>query len=184
MKSKYETHVEPKLFLIECWARDGVIDEDIAKKLGIVYSTLREYKKKYSALSAVLKKGKEVIDFEVENALLKRAKGYEYEEIKTSIEKGINDKENKKVEKTTKHMPPDVTAQIYWLKNRKMKEWQRLELERLEVEKQKLAIEKEKLIIVQAKSGQAEEETVDNSYVDAFLDKQAAIVCRKKVDDE
>ena len=124
---KYETHVEPKLFLAECWARDGVIDKDIARKLGVSYASLRNYKKQHLALLAALKKGKEVIDYEVENALLKRAKGYEYEEIKTSIEKGINNKENKKIEKVTKHVPPDVTAQIYWLKNRKMKEWQRLE---------------------------------------------------------
>ena len=77
-KSKYFTHVEPKLKLVECWARDGLTDEQIANNLGIAYSTLREYRDKYSALSAALKKGKEIVDYEVENALLKRALGYEY----------------------------------------------------------------------------------------------------------
>lgn len=81
-KSKYDTHVEPRLFEVECWARDGLIDEQIANNLGVAYSTFREYVKKYSALSAVLKRGKEVIDYEVENALLKRALGYEYREKK------------------------------------------------------------------------------------------------------
>lgn len=80
-KSKYQTHVEPMLFKIECWARDGLIDEQIAKKLGIAYSTFREYLNKFPALSAALKKGKEVVDYEVENALLKRALGYEYDEL-------------------------------------------------------------------------------------------------------
>ncbi|MFJ8064891.1 transposase [Psychrobacillus sp. NPDC096426] len=81
-KSKYETHVEQRLFEVECWARDGLIDEQIANNLGVAYSTFREYVKKYSALSAALKKGKEIIDFQVENALLKRALGYEYIEKK------------------------------------------------------------------------------------------------------
>lgn len=34
-RNKYHTHVEPKLLLIEAWARDGLIDEDIARKLGV-----------------------------------------------------------------------------------------------------------------------------------------------------
>ncbi len=80
-KSKYETHVKPKLQLVEGWARDGLTDEQIAHNLGVAYSTFREYKKKYSALSAALKKGKEIVDYEVENALLKRALGYKYDEV-------------------------------------------------------------------------------------------------------
>ena len=114
-KSKYFTHVEPKLELVECWARDGLTDEQIANNLGIAYSTLREYRDKYSALSAALKKGKEIIDYEVENALLKRALGYEYEEI--TYEHG---EETKRV---SKHVVGDTTAQIFWLKNRKPQQW-------------------------------------------------------------
>ena len=76
-KSKWETHVKDKLILVEGRARNGLTDEQIAKNLGIAYSTFREYKKKHSAISADLKKRKEVIDFEVENALLKRTLGYE-----------------------------------------------------------------------------------------------------------
>lgn len=81
-RGKYYTHVEPKLLLVEAWARDGTIDRDIAKKLGVAYSTFREYVKQHSALSAVLKRGKEVADVEVENALFNRALGYEYTERK------------------------------------------------------------------------------------------------------
>lgn len=114
-KSKYFTHVEPKLTLIEGWARDGLTDEQIAKNLGIAYSTFREYKNKYSALSASLKKGKEVVDYEVENVLLKRALGYEYDEV--TYEHG---KETKRV---TKQVAPDTTAQIFWLKNRRPDKW-------------------------------------------------------------
>ena len=69
-KSKYESHVLPKLDLVEGWARDGLSDEQIAHNLGIAYSTLKSYKSDYEALSAALARGKEVVDLEVENALL------------------------------------------------------------------------------------------------------------------
>ncbi|MBD8046766.1 MULTISPECIES: helix-turn-helix transcriptional regulator [Clostridium] len=135
-KSKYETNVKDKLILVEGWARNGLTDEQIAKNLGIAYSTFREYKKKYSALSAALKKGKEVIDFEVESALLKRALGYEYEEVtqervlrKDERGQPITDihgfplYEMVVTKKVKKEVTPDTTAQIFWLKNRKPQEW-------------------------------------------------------------
>ena len=104
-----------KLILLEGWARDGLTDEQIAKNMGIAPSTLYEWKKKSKEFSESLKKGKEVIDFEVENALLKRALGYEYEE--ETYENGILTK------KVKKHVAPDTTAQIFWLKNRKPNTW-------------------------------------------------------------
>lgn len=114
-KSKYFTHVEPKLTLVEGWARDGLTDEQIAKNLGISIKTFYEYKKKYLQFLQALKKGKEIIDYEVENALLKRALGYEYDEV--TYEHG---EETKRV---TKQVAPDTTAQIFWLKNRKPDKW-------------------------------------------------------------
>jgi len=126
---KYKTHVEPKLFLIECWARDGLTDEQIAKNLGIGYSTINLYKTQYVELVEALKKGKEVIDFEIENALVKRALGYKYTE---TTKETVADRDAQgniigshlEVTKTvTKEVAPDVTAQIYWLKNRKPGQW-------------------------------------------------------------
>lgn len=114
-RGKYYTHVEPKLIEVEGWARDGLIDKQIAYNLGVAYSTFKVYKNKHSALMAALKRGKEVVDREVENALLKRAFGYEYDEVT---------KEKGKVSKVvTKQVAPDVTAQIFWLKNRKPADW-------------------------------------------------------------
>ena len=104
-----------KLILLEGWARSGLTDEQIAKNIGIATSTFYEWKKKELEFSEALKKGKEVIDFEVENALLKRALGYEYEE--ETYENGILTK------KVKKQVPPDTTAQIFWLKNRQVKKW-------------------------------------------------------------
>lgn len=81
-KGKYQEWLEPeKLILIEGWARDGLTDEQIAANMGVAYSTLRVWKDRYPALSAALKKGKEVVDRQVENALLKRALGYSYVEV-------------------------------------------------------------------------------------------------------
>ena len=69
------------LTLLEGWARDGLTDEQIMHNMKIKSkSTYYSYMKKYSNISNAIKKGKEVVDYEVENALLKRAKGYEYTE--------------------------------------------------------------------------------------------------------
>lgn len=111
------------LIKLEGWARDGLTDEQIAHNIGIVPSTLYEWKKKYSKISDTLKKGKEIIDRQVENALLKRALGYEYEEVKQIIEKDEKGKDRKRIEKTVRQVIPDTTAQIYWLKNRKPEQW-------------------------------------------------------------
>lgn len=104
-----------KLILLEGWARDGLTQQQIANNMGIGLTTLKEWRKKEPTIEATLKKGKEVIDFEVENALLKRALGYEYEE--ETYENGILTK------KVKKQVPPDTTAQIFWLKNRQVKKW-------------------------------------------------------------
>jgi transposase-like protein len=122
-KGKYEYWLTPDgLLLIEAWARDGLTDEQIAHNLGVAYSTLRVWRDKYSALSAALKRGKEVVDIQVENALLKRALGYQYKEVKTEESEG-EDGPVKKVTTTVKEVVPDTTAQIFWLKNRKPDVW-------------------------------------------------------------
>lgn len=115
-KGKYQEWLTPEgLLKIEGWARDGLTDEQIAQNIGIRRETLYDWKKKYSNITNALKKGKEVVDRQVENALLKRALGYKYDEITYE-----NGKETKRV---TKEVQPDVTAQIFWLKNRKPDVW-------------------------------------------------------------
>lgn len=110
--SKYD---DVNLILVEGWARDGLSDEQIAHNIGITATTLYEWKKKYPEFSETIKKGKEVVDRHVENALLKRALGYTYEEV--TKENGIE------VKRVVKEVAPDTTAQIFWLKNRKPTEW-------------------------------------------------------------
>ncbi len=121
-KGKYQEWLEPEgLLKIEGWARDGLTDEQIATNIGIAYSTLRDWRDKYPALSAALKKGKEVVDRQVENALLQRALGYEYTETTREYVPELGEMHVTK--KVTKQVAPDTTAQIFWLKNRKPQEW-------------------------------------------------------------
>ena len=119
-KGKYQEWLEPDgLLLLEGWARDGLTDEQIAGNVGITATTLYEWKNRFPEISEALKKGKEVVDIQVENALLKRALGYDYQEQR--IEK--SEKDGTKIIQTIKHVPADTTAQIFWLKNRRPDKW-------------------------------------------------------------
>lgn len=109
---------EEGLLKIEGWARDGLVDEQIANNIGIHPSTLYDWQNKYPDITEALKKGKEVVDRQVENALLKRALGYKYEELRVEEFEGTT-----KTIRTIKEVAPDTTAQIFWLKNRKPVEW-------------------------------------------------------------
>lgn len=121
-KGKYEQWLEPEgLLKLEGWARDGLTDEQIAENIGIRRETLYDWCKRHPNISNALKKGKEVVDRQVENALLKRALGYEYTEVTKEyipeVGKMIVTKE------VSKQVVPDTTAQIFWLKNRKPEDW-------------------------------------------------------------
>lgn len=114
--AKYDYWITDEgLIEIEGWARDGLTDKQISHNIGCAESTFNEWKKKFPELMESLKKGKEVVDRQVENALLKSALGYEYyEEAVTNTGEVV---------KVLKHSKPNTTAQIFWLKNRKTKEW-------------------------------------------------------------
>jgi transcriptional regulator with XRE-family HTH domain len=125
-KGKYEEWLtEEGLVKLEGWARDGLTDEQIADNMGIGVSTLYKYKNEHIEIVESLKRGKEVIDRHVENALLKRAMGYEYKETTREImEDASTGKHRLAITKVvTKQVAPDTTAQIFWLKNRKPAEW-------------------------------------------------------------
>jgi transposase-like protein len=111
----YQLEMDEKLILVEGWARDGLTDEQIAEKLGISHNLFYKWKREKDEFREALKKGKEAVDREVENALLKAALGYEYEE-ETVTNKG-------EVVTVRKYQPPNTTAAIFWLKNRKPDMW-------------------------------------------------------------
>lgn len=116
---KYEKWLEPEgLTLLEGWARDGLTDEQIAHNCGITVKTLYEWKNRYGEICEALKRGKEVVDLEVENALLKSALGFSYDEVMTE-----ESPDGVKKRVTKKMVLPSVTAQIFWLKNRRPDTW-------------------------------------------------------------
>lgn len=115
------------LILVEAWARDGYLLDDIAQRMGIERQTLYTWRKKYPEIARALNTGKELIDYKVENALLKAALGYTTKEIKVTLGKKMLNGEVYEVlkETTTREIAPNVTACMAWLNNRKNDQWKR-----------------------------------------------------------
>lgn len=90
---KYEIHVAPRLEEIKDWVRNGATDREVWQRLGISEDSFYKYKKEFSEFSESLKENKEFVDGQVENALLQNA------------------------------LKGNITAQIFWLKNRRSKQW-------------------------------------------------------------
>ena len=113
------------------WARDGLTDEQIANNLGISVASFYNYKNENLEFLEALKKGKEVADYEVENALFKKALGYNAKIKKAFKVKEVLYENGKRLKETERieyaedevHIPADTTAQIFWLKNRKPNVW-------------------------------------------------------------
>ena len=153
----------------------------ICERLGIAESTWYEYQKNYEILSELVQASKSVMDSKVENALLKTALGFEYEEIKTIIEEDKNGKKRTRIEKTKKYMPPNPTAQAFWLKNRKRDEWgERKEIifdtKAQELERKKLFLQMINDEVVEADYSVADipncetiiEEEIEEGFIDEF----------------
>lgn len=133
-KGKWEKWIEPDhLLILGAWARDGLTDEDIAHNIGISRSTLKEWKKKIPAISATLNTNKAIADIRVENALFKKAIGCTVKEKVISKIKNPDGTVTETERTVERELPPDTTAGIFWLKNRKPKDWrdkQEVELSR------------------------------------------------------
>lgn len=110
---------ESGLLRIQGWARDGLTNEDIAKNMGVNPKTLYDWIKKQPSFEEALRLGKEPADRKVENALFNRAVGFKevVKKVKVLQDGTIVDYEEEV------YYPPDTTAQIFWVKNRKPKEW-------------------------------------------------------------
>ena len=130
--AKYEKWLqEENLIKISGWARDGLIDKEIAAQMGISYSTLREWRDRFPALSAALKIGKDVADRKVEHKLFDKAVGFTQKVQKpiklkrTIYENGkkVEEYEYIKMVEEEVYIPPEASCQFFWLKNRKPKEW-------------------------------------------------------------
>lgn len=114
-KGKYHEWLTPEgLVKLEGWARDGLTDEQIATNIGISRSTLNKWKNDFPDISDTLKRGKEVVDRQVENALFKRALGYEYTERTAKVvdrEPAIVEAERREFENRFKLDNPEASSQ-------------------------------------------------------------------------
>lgn len=114
--SKYETNIKPYFDQIKKWLEQGATERQIAKQLGVAYSTYNAYKVKYSEFAELIKtKDMKPLVEELRSALVKRALGFEYKESKSywRIPKGSVKKEDAECiykEEYKKYQPPDTTA--------------------------------------------------------------------------
>lgn len=117
---------EDNLMLLECWTRDGYTFQDIANRIGISITTLKAWRKMYPEIDTALKAGREIVDYKVENALLKSALGYKTKEVKvTTIMRHGKVVETIR-ETTDKEQAPNVSAAQCWLYNRLPKKWKNM----------------------------------------------------------
>lgn len=121
-RSKYFTHVEPRLAEVEIWLRKGLSEAQIFKNLGVGKTSWESYKKKHPELAEVLKKGRECQITEVENALFKNATGYYYY-VDEAIKLRENGEERVEVVRLQKFKPPETGAIAFFLKNKDRKNW-------------------------------------------------------------
>ncbi len=96
----------------------GATDDEVAKALGVCVRTLYRWQSQHPEFCQALKAGKEVADNRIERALYHKAAGYTYDSEKIFQNNG----EVVRV-KITEHVPPDTTAMIFWLKNRRPDLW-------------------------------------------------------------
>lgn len=118
---------EDGLILLEAWSRDGLKLGQIADNMGIRQAKLSQWRKEYEEIDEALKSGKEIVDYKVENALLKAALGFKTKEITVTIGRRQINGEWVDITKETKRkeIAPSVTACLAWLNNRKPNTWKR-----------------------------------------------------------
>lgn len=126
-KGKYQQWLEPEnLLRITNWAANGCTIAEMAKNMGIGERTLYEWIDKHPQISQAIKEGLAMSCQAIENALFKRAVGYEVEDVDTMQEfkgelrdgKPVNGSITKRETRKRRQVPPDVAAQIFYLKNR------------------------------------------------------------------
>lgn len=117
---------EDGLMLIECWSRDGYTIEDIANKIGVDKKTLYDWRSQYPEIEDALRNGREIVDYKVENALLKSALGYQKKEVKVTTVMRYGKVVETVKEVTESEQAPNVTAIQTWLYNRQKEKWKNM----------------------------------------------------------
>ena len=102
----------------------GVTDAEIADAFGVARRTVIRWRQQHESFEEAIMRGKAGADAKVEKSLFRRALGYDYEEKETVIEMDKNGNQKPaKVRRKTVHVPAEVGAMCFWLKNRNPDEW-------------------------------------------------------------
>lgn len=123
-KGKYQRWLKTEnLAQITNWAANGCTDEEIARNMGISRTTFYDWMPKFPDISNAVKEGREMSVVAIENAFFKRALGgvmvtEEVEEFKGTFKEGKPYDGTGTKRTVRKFLPGDVTAQIFYLKNR------------------------------------------------------------------
>lgn len=137
--------IEPRIDEIIQWAKAGATNSEISEALGIGYSTFCDHIKKNPEFSDSLRQARLSGVPAVKLALMKRALGFEYEEVRTSIKKDDDGEVKQFIEKVKKYCPPDVGACQTFLRNNTEDFRDRSKLDydfkEMEIELKKLQIE-------------------------------------------
>jgi len=107
----------------EHMCRLAATDMELADGIGVSISTIQRWRATHPAFAKACEIGKDAFDARVEHALAMRAVGYTFDAIELKVVSAGGGTSEVVHEKVRKHVPPDVTAQIFWLKNRKRNEW-------------------------------------------------------------
>lgn len=141
-KNKYETHVKPYLEQIAEWYGDLDEQQIATEKLGIAVSTFENYKNQYPELRQALQNGRQNLVGELKTSLKKKAKGYYYEETKTSIREE-NGRQVKVMEKTKRYAQPDTGAIHLLLKNLDS-DWRNDDAQTMELKRRQMELAEKK----------------------------------------
>ena len=181
-----EKKTKDNLMLLECWARDGYTFQDIANRIGISISTLRAWRAQYPEIDEALKKGREIIDYKVENALLKSALGYKTKEVKitTTMRHGKVVETVKEV--TDKEQAPNVSAIQCWLYNRLPHKWKKNRDNLIELgdEDTKIQVTVIRASTSQSTKAQQDETAEDKEWKDSLSTMNQSIEIRGMTEEE
>lgn len=101
-------------------SRLGATDREIAEFFEVTERTLYRWQHSYPEFCHALKVGKEPADDRVEKSLYRRATGYSFDAVKIFMPSGAKEPVHAPY---VEHVPPDTTACIFWLKNRRPAAW-------------------------------------------------------------
>lgn len=114
------------LLLVESWTRDGYTIADIANRLGVSTNLITVTRKKVPEFDAALRIGRELVDYKVENALLRVALGYKTTEVKVTTTMRYGKVVETVKEVTEREQAPNVSAIQTWLYNRQKDKWRNM----------------------------------------------------------